>query len=179
MLPPNKVKELENQISEIETEKGWQPLEISSGSATLDLRSGSFEVVIDMRLDSDAEGQLDYTLGEAGNSCAGRYQILNDATLGEGRPTSSLMGSYTDKYSAENLSEPGRPKRVYSTESWNRVRIMVTEDRIQHWLNSVKVVDYPKCEAVVAPSDAARVMLKLVTQSGQIETRNAKVRPSP
>ena len=127
-----------------------------------------------MRLDDEAEGVLEYALEEPGTTCTGLYQILNDVTLGETREATTLMGSYPDKHAAENLSEPGRPKRAYSSERWNRVRIVVSENQIQHWLNSVKVVEYPKCES----SGQTHVSLKLTIQNGRIESRNAKIRIS-
>lgn len=170
---------LDNQLSDSEAEKGWRLFDISNESATLDVGSGDFEIVMDVRLDNDADGQLEYEFAESGDACSGSYKILNDASLGEGRSASSLMGSYPDKYAAENLSEPGRPKRVYSSERWNRVRIVVDEDRIQHWLNSVKVVDYPRCDSSAPPSSAAGVILSLVTHDGQIEVQNTKIKTAP
>lgn len=170
---------LDEQISEREIEKGWRLINVANDPSPFDVGSGDFEFVTDLRLDNDAEGQLVYTIEEPGHSCTGRYQILNDATLGENRTASILMGGYPYKHDAINLSEPGRPKRVYSTDRWNRIRIVLTDDRIQHWLNSVKVVEYPRCDIADAPSDVTRVMLKLVTKSGQIESRNAKLRANP
>lgn len=169
---------LENEVSETEIEKGWRLLDFSNESAAFASGSDDFEFVVDMRLDDEAEGLLEYTFGVPGATCTGLYQILNDVTLGEGRAGSTLMGSYPDKYAAENLSEPGRPKRAYSSERWNRVRILVTEDEVQHWLNSVKVVEYPRCETTAGPSEETHVSLSLTTQNGQIESRNAKVRIS-
>ena len=169
---------LDQQLSEIEIEKGWRLLDVSNESAVFNAGAGDFEFVIDMRLDSDAEGLLEYRFDRSGDSCSGAYKILNDVTLGETRPGSALMGSYPDKHEAINLSEPGRPKRAYSSERWNRVRIVATGDRIQHWLNSVKVVDYPRCGTSTEPLSDTEMTFNLVTESGQIESKNAKVRVS-
>ena len=170
---------LDDQISEIEIAKGWAPFNISNEPAQLNVGSSNFEVVMDVRLDKAAEGHLEYTLEGGGNSCPGRYQILNDATLGENRAASDLMGGYPDKYAAVNLSEAGRPKRVYSTDRWNRLRIVVTEDRVQHWLNSVKVVDYLRCTTSAGLSSDTQVWLSLITHSGLIEAKNVKVKAKP
>ena len=167
---------LENEISENEIEKGWSRLDFSNESAAFVTGSDGFEIVLDMRLDDEAEGLLEYTFEEAEATCTGRYQILNDVALGETRAGAALMGSYPDKHEAENLSEPGRPKRVYSSERWNRVRIVVTNDHIQHWLNSVKVVEYPRCETADPRSGETQVSLKLIPQNGRIESRSAKIR---
>lgn len=169
---------LDNQLSEVEIEKGWKAFDFSDGAANLDVASDGFEFVIDVQMDDTAEGYLDYSFEYDGNACQSRYAILNDATLGETRPATHLMGSFPDTHEAINLSEPGRPKRVYAEGRWNRVRIVVTDDQIQHWLNSVKVVDYPRCEDLSAPTGDGQVALRLVTESGQISSRNAKFRAS-
>ncbi|MBO6688615.1 MAG: DUF1080 domain-containing protein [Henriciella sp.] len=169
---------LDNQVSEIEIEKGWKAFEFLDGAATVDVASDGFEFVIDMQMDDAAEGYLDYSFEYDGNACEGRYAILNDAALGETRPASHLMGSSPDTHEAINLSEPGRPKRVYADGRWNRVRIVVTDDRIQHWLNSVKVVDYPRCGNLSVPTSIQAVSLNLLTDNGQIATKNAKLRTS-
>ena len=169
---------LENEVSETEIEKGWRLLDVSNDTVAFGASSDDFEIVFDMRLDDEAEGLLEYSFEAPGATCRGLYQILNDVTLGETREATTLMGSYPDKYAAENLSEPGRPKRAYSSERWNRVRIVVTNDQVQHWLNSVKVVEYPICEPSAEPSAETRVSLKLIPQNGRIESRSAKVRIS-
>ena len=172
---------LDDQISEIELERGWQAFEFSDGAASLDVGPDGFEIVFDVQVDDVAEGRLDYGFTHAGATCAGRYAILNDVSLAETRPASSLMGSFPAKFEATNLSEPGRPKRIYADERWNRMRIVVTTDRVEHWLNSVKVVDYPSCEPAgregqlpEMPTRPDQVVLNLVTGNGRIDARNAK-----
>ncbi|MCR9193643.1 MAG: DUF1080 domain-containing protein [Hyphomonas sp.] len=169
---------LDNQVSEIEMEKGWESFDFSDGTASFDIDTGGFEMVIDIQMDGAAMGSLDYALERDGNVCEGRYAILNDTALGDTSAASHLMGSFPDKHEAINLSEPGRPKRVYAEGRWNRVRIVVTEDRIQHWLNSVKVVDYPRCASLSAPTGIDQIALNLVTANGQITSKNAKFRAS-
>lgn len=170
---------LENQVSKIETENGWSHLDFERDATSFETGSGEFEIVIDIKLDDAAEGILDYRIDQAGTSCAGQYALLNDVTLGEDRPASSLMGSFPGEYEAENLSEPGRPKRIYSDERWNRVRVLVTENEIEHWLNGVKVLTYPKCDQPEGPNAPNQATLKLVTKSGVIETRSTKIRTWP
>ena len=82
-----------------------------------------------------------------------------------------------------HLSEPGRPKRIYNDARLNRVQIIVSEDRIEHWLNSVKVVDYAKCDFIEVASEQsiepAQVALHLVTADGQIDATNKKFKARP
>ena len=153
-------------------------MDFSTGSAALEIGSEAFEVVLDVQMDDAANGHLNYVLGGPDSDCSGRYQIRNDVALGDEEPKSNLMGSLPDTIEATNLSEPGRPKRVYSDDRWNRVRLVVTEDRIEHWLNSVKVVDYARCAQADGGSDTSKLELKMTTQAGQILSRNMKLRTS-
>ena len=167
---------LEPEISDIERAAGWRPLDLSTGQARFEMGSGAVEVVIDLQLDAASDGHLNYAFTQAGDSCVGRYKLYNDVALGEGQPAAKLIGSFPGKYDAANLSEPGRPKRAYGMDRPNRVRILVTDTEIQHWLNGVKVVDYPRCEGSAAPLSPNQMQLTLVTEGGQIQTRSAKIR---
>lgn len=169
---------LPEEVSALETKNGWTSVDFSTGAAALEIGSEAFEVVLDVQMDDAANGHLDYAFGGPDSDCSGRYQIRNDVALGDEDIKSNLMGSLPDTIEATNLSEPGRPKRVYSDDRWNRVRIVVTEDRIEHWLNSVKVVDYAKCAQANGGSDASKLELKMTTQAGQIISRNMKLKTS-
>lgn len=167
---------LEAEISDVESDVGWRSLDLTDDTARFEIGSGSFEIVIDMTLDEVAEGSLDYVIEQTGGACEGQYKLLNDVTLGGDRPATDLMGAVPQTHAAGNLSEPGRPKRIYADERANRVRILVTEDRIQHWLNSVKVVDYPRCAMSETSSGSNQMALRLNTQTGSIDATSAKYR---
>ena len=169
---------LPDQVSALEMKNGWTSVDFSTGSAALEVGSAAFEVVLDVQMDDAANGHLDYAFGGPDSDCSGRYQIRNDVALGDEDIKSNLMGSLPDTIEATNLSEPGRPKRVYSDDRWNRIRLVVTEDRVEHWLNSVKVVDYAKCAQADGGSDAAKLELNMTTQAGQILSRNMKLKTS-
>ena len=174
---------LDNQISDVEAEKGWQPFAFAEGHAALDVETSRFEISLDLEIDDAAAGHLSYQFLDNGETCAGRYKILNDVTLAESQLPSDAMGSADRDRIAENLSEPGRPKRIYNDARLNRVQIIVSEDRIEHWLNSVKVVDYAKCDFIEVASEQsiepAQVALHLVTTDGQIDPTNMKFKASP
>lgn len=174
---------LENDVSEIEAEHGWRSLQFINGTATFEAPGGNFEIVMDMQVGASAEGALNYELVRKNRTCSGAYKILDDSSLAESRSESDLMGSVPGKHSAQNLSEPGRPKRYYPDDRWNRVRLIVKADTIEHWLNSVKVVEYDQCASDVATPmtteetpHSMRPRFEVVTENGPITTRNAKVR---
>lgn len=170
---------LADKLSQVEIDRGWQAFDFSERRVELDMGSGEFELVVDIQMDDAAEGYIDYVTESAGISCAGRYNILNDVTLGDRRPASHLIGGMPDTHTAKNLSELGRPKRVYTDTRWNRLRLVVTDNRIQHWLNGVKLIDYPKCISTDGLIHNDNMHLSLVTLAGRISTKNAKFRTEP
>lgn len=174
---------LPNEISEIEAEKGWRSFDLADDAATINAPTGSFEAVIDVQVGEAAEGQLVYALADDVVPCLGAYKILDDSAFVETRPETDQMGSVAGKRAAKNLSEPGRPKRFYPDDGWNRVRLIATADRIEHWLNGVKVIEYIRCDPALTtrgdgaePSHTRRTTIELVTESGRISTRSAKIR---
>ncbi len=170
---------LPEKVSALEMKNGWTSVDFSSGTAVLEINSGTFEVVLDVQMDDAANGHLDYAFGGPESECTGRYQIRNDVSLEDQDTKSNLMGSLPDAIEATNLSEPGRPKRIYSDNRWNRIRLVVTQGRVQHWLNSVKVVEYSNCGDAEAGFMANTLRLDLVTNDGNINTRNFKLKAEP
>lgn len=174
---------LENEISEIESENGWRSVNPANGATVFDVPNDSFEFVMDMQVGASAEGRLNYALAEKDGTCLGAYKILDDSSLAEARSEMDHMGSVPAKRASENLSEPGRPKRFYSADRWNRVRIVVTAETIEHWLNSVKVIEYARCSprltsvtSVIEAPKSNQNRLQIVTEQGVVAIRNAKFR---
>ena len=65
------------------------------------------------------------------------------AKAGEGG--NRTVGSLYDLIPAANLSEPDRnAKRVNGPGQWNRARIVVRGNHVEHWLNDIKVVEYER-----------------------------------
>ena len=170
---------LVDEISASEALRGWRRVDLTDGSASLDVPGDAFELVIDVRVEGAADGQLSYAYSNGARQCAGRYQIANDAVLGETRPANGLLGSFPGRIAAENLSEPGYGKRAYSGDMWNRVRLIVMPGRVEHWLNGDQVVGYESCDPDVSDMEASTDPapgVRLTIEAGIIETRSAKVR---
>src|SRR5690606_4746602 len=71
-------------------------------------------------------------------------------------------GSLYDLITAGNLNEPGRNKRLNKPGKWNRAKIVVNGNHVEHWLNHMKVVEYDResvaFEALVAKSKFNEVL---------------------
>ncbi len=141
-------------------EKGWQ---ISNGTlqvmpaagkeaanggdiVTIDL-FGAFELQFEFRLTDSANSGVKYFVTEKennpGSAIGLEYQVLDDATHPDakmGVVGNRKMGSLYDLIPA--LQFPAMRKK---TGDWNIGRIIVYPDnRIEHWLNGYKVVEYQR-----------------------------------
>jgi hypothetical protein len=93
---------------------------------------------------------LEWKIGKAGNSgifyrgtreydhiywSAPEYQLLDDANAEDGKSPLTAAGSDYALYGVP----PGVAKPY---DQWNRTRLVVRGNHVEHWLNDVKVVEY-------------------------------------
>jgi len=94
--------------------------------------------------------ELEWKIGKAGNSgifyrgtreydhiywSAPEYQLLDDANAEDGKSPLTAAGSDYGLYGVP----PGVAKPY---DQWNRSRLVVRGNHVEHWLNDVKVVEY-------------------------------------
>ncbi|MGB2313506.1 MAG: 3-keto-disaccharide hydrolase, partial [Flavobacteriaceae bacterium] len=82
-----------------------------------------------------------------GRSIGFEFQVLdkNHADFDKGVDGNRTIGSLYDLIAAENLSEASRTDiRANGPDRWNRARIIVSEGKVQHWINHIKVVEYDR-----------------------------------
>ncbi|MEL7109578.1 MAG: family 16 glycoside hydrolase [Pseudomonadota bacterium] len=167
---------LTDDISSAEADRGWQTAMLSDGSAVLEGPSDAIEFVVDMQLAPGTIGHMAYEVSNA-PQCSGEFTLRDETNPDMLSAETERMGSLSGVRAANNLSEPGRPLRIYSDDRWNRVRIIVSPGTVEHWLNGVNVAQHPNC--ALDPADApniAGVSVKLETSAGEITIRNAKYR---
>jgi hypothetical protein len=98
----------------------------------------------------DFELELEWKIGKAGNSgifyrgtheydhiywSAPEYQLLDDANTEDGKSPLTAAGSCYALYGVP-------PGVALPYDHWNRSRLIVRGDHVEHWLNGRKVVDY-------------------------------------
>lgn len=96
------------------------------------------------------ELELEWKIGKGGNSgifyrgtreydhiywSAPEYQLLDDANTEDGKSPLTAAGSDYALYGVP----PGVAKPF---DQWNRTRLIVRGNHVEHWLNGVKVVEY-------------------------------------
>jgi len=149
----------------------------------------------------DFELELEWKIGKAGNSgifyrgtreydhiywSAPEYQLLDDANAEDGKNRLTAAGSDYALYGA-----PAGVVEPY--DHWNKTRLIVKGNHVQHWLNGKKVVEYElksaDWKARVAASKFAKYPNYGLAASGLIglqgdhpgtlEVRNVRIREWP
>lgn len=113
----------------------------------------SFEFELDFKITEGANSGIKYFVVEGLNPGSGseigpEFQILDDEKHPDARmgvAGNRTVGSLYDLIAAENLSEPNRSsKRFKGVDEWNKARVVVRGNHVEHWLNNVKVVEYKR-----------------------------------
>ena len=164
---PKKGWEINNGVLSVLSSGG---AESRNGGDIITLREfSSFELMVDFRITPGANSGIKYfvdpdLLKGEGSAIGLEFQILDDDLHPDARKGTGgnrKVGSLYDLIPAVNLSNPdSRQKVVFPPASWNRARIIVQGNNVQHWLNGVKVVEYNRgtevFSALVARSKYAK-----------------------
>ncbi len=109
----------------------------------------NFELEIDFRITPGANSGIKYfvdpyLLKGKGSAIGLEFQILDDERHPDAKKGVSgnrTVGSLYDLITAVNQTEEGnRIKRVNPPGQWNRARIVVRGNDVEHWLNNILVV---------------------------------------
>jgi hypothetical protein len=121
--------------------------EIKNGVLTKD---GNASDLVSKDEFGDFELELDWNMGEAGNSgifyrgteeydaiywSAPEYQLLDNVNAADNKKASHLAGSVYDLYAAP--ADAAKP-----AGQWNQTRILARGNHVEHWLNGQKVAAY-------------------------------------
>ncbi|WP_260599530.1 3-keto-disaccharide hydrolase [Sphingomonas endolithica] len=157
----------------------------------------NFELSVDFRLTPGANSGIKYFLDagrlKKGEGIGLEYQLLDDARHPDakmGRDGNRTLASLYDLITARNLSDPDSPgKRINPPGEWNRAVIVVRGNRVEHWLNGFKMVEYdrgsPAFRALVAQSKYADIPgfgeggqgpILLQDHGGGVDFRSIKLR---
>ncbi|HEX3913207.1 MAG TPA: DUF1080 domain-containing protein [Steroidobacteraceae bacterium] len=151
----------------LDTFRGWHSDGMPAGWRVLDgalVKDGNVEDLVSREQYGNFELELEWKIGKEGNSgifyrgtreydeiywSAPEYQLLDDANAPDGRSRLTAAGAAYGIYPC-----PAGVVKPYG--EWNRSRIVVRGDHVEHWLNGRKVVDYtlggPDWKAKVAAS---------------------------
>ncbi len=109
-----------------------------------------FDLELEFKITEGANSGIKYfvdpTLNKGAGSAIGcEFQILDDKRhpdAKEGIRGNRTIGSLYDLIAAENLSVPGRSVQFKGVGAWNKARIVVRGNWVEHWLNNEKIIEY-------------------------------------
>ncbi|MCH2132946.1 MAG: DUF1080 domain-containing protein [Phycisphaerales bacterium] len=145
-----------------------------------------FELSLEWRVESAGNSGIFYNVDEGGNAVwatGPEMQVLDNKGHADGRsPLTSAGSNYALHPPAwDTTGPPG---------TWNRARIVMRGDEVEHWLNGVKIVEYvlssPDWERRVADSKfrgmpdygrRTRGHIALQDHGDVVAFRNLKIRP--
>ena len=151
----------------LDTFRGWRSEGMPEGWHVVDgtlAKEGAVDDLVTKEQFGNFELEIDWKIGKEGNSgvfyratreydhiywSGPEYQLLDDANAPDGRSRLTAAGAAYGLY--------GPPAGVVKPfGEWNKTRIIVNGDHVEHWLNGQKVVEYdfgsPDWKAKVAAS---------------------------
>jgi hypothetical protein len=133
--------------------RGWKETGFPAGWQVKEgvlLKDGPVDDLVTLKTYGNFELELEWKIGKAGNSgvfyrgtreydhiywSAPEYQLLDDANAPDGKNRLTAAASDYALYAA-----PAGVVLPY--DQWNKTRIVVNGDHVEHWLNGQKVVVY-------------------------------------
>ena len=125
---------------------------VKSGDIITDKEFSNFELEMDFKLTTGANSGLKYFVVEdrkkrAGTGLGPEFQILDDKVHPDAKAgvnSNRTTGSLYDLITSENLSEGNQDKRINLVGKWNKLRLVVHDGHVEHWLNNLKMVEYDR-----------------------------------
>jgi hypothetical protein len=99
---------------------------------------GNFELELEWKVSPGANSGIMYRVAEAAAApyeTGPEMQVLDDDKHADGRDPKTSAGSLYALIAPKN-------KKLQPVGQWNKVRIVVQDSQVAHWLNGVKVVEY-------------------------------------
>ena len=173
-------------------EKGWQIEDgvlkklagVRGGDIITSRTFGDFELSWEWRIPAGANNGVKYFITEARASAIGHeYQMIDDARIKDPKGTTAAF---------YDVLPPRPDKRPPRIGDWNRSRILVQGNHVEHWLNGDRVLTYelgsPEVRAAVARSKFKNVEgfgaklrghILLTDHNDEAWFRNLKLRELP
>ncbi|HET9276205.1 MAG TPA: DUF1080 domain-containing protein, partial [Gemmatimonadales bacterium] len=123
---------------------GWQVIDgaltrvEAAGDIITEQRFRDFELALEWKVDPGGNSGIFYRAIEGEGPIyrsAPEMQVLDDAAHADGRSRLTAAGANYGLY-------PAPPGVVKPAGEWNRVRILVRGNHVEHWLNDVRIVEY-------------------------------------
>ncbi len=98
----------------------------------------SFELVWDWKIAPTGNSGLKYNLPNADRNIGCEYQMLDD----DGHPDGKRGGRLHQTAGLYDLIEPPADRKVNKVGEWNSSRLVVNGNKVEHWLNGAKALEF-------------------------------------
>ena len=155
-----------------------------AGDIVTDQMYGSFELKVDFRITKGANGGIKYFINSNG-SVGCEFQILDD----DNHPDAKMGFNGNRRLGSLYDLIPGAGWQYVDKYGWNTARIVVRGDKVEHWINGHKIVEYERgnmmWDTIVSHSKFARVKgfaadkmghILLQDHNDEVHYRNLKIR---
>ena len=148
----------------------------------------NFELTLDYNINIESNSGVKYlfTNYENGGNLGMEFQILDDELAEDNQKANHLAGSLYDILAPSKVM-----KKVNPPGQWNSIRILVEGDKVQHFLNGFKIVEYDRKSKAFADAVALSKFSKatpafgtvkkgrilLQEHGGVVSFRDIKIRP--
>jgi len=125
---------------------------VRGGDIVTEQKFGDFELSWEWRIESGGNNGVKYLVTEERRGAPGHeYQMIDDDGHPDGR-----LGPKRQTASFYEVLAPAADKPLKKPGEWNQSRIVIRGQRVEHWLNGAKVLEYtlgsPEVKAGIATS---------------------------
>lgn len=135
------------------------------------IKTANFELEFDVKSSKNSDNGIHYLLDE--NDKGLEFQLSSESTLKQTANNKSAMGAIFGLVAPTNLSEPSGWKHLRINKTWNRVRLVIQGNHIEHWINNIKMVDHQYAGKL--PSQPEHIIIE--NSTGAIEISSINIRP--
>jgi hypothetical protein len=155
------------------------------GDIVTEEQFGDFELTWEWRIPAGANSGLKYNLPDPGKGVGCEYQLIDDT----GHPDGKAAAGKRTTASLYDVLPPAAGRKLNPPGEWNTSRIVVQGNRVEHWLNGAKTVEFEfgseALKAAIAQSKfkstpgwgvKTRSPILLQDHNDEIAFRNMKIR---
>ncbi|QJW90340.1 DUF1080 domain-containing protein [Spirosoma taeanense] len=127
---------------------------------------GDFDLMLDFNIEPGGNSGVKYfyTNYEKGGKLGMEYQILDDKLAEDNKKENHLTGSFYDvippNAAVKKVNEPGQ---------WNTLRIVAKGNKVEHWLNGIKILAFSRGSQPFTEAVAQSKFSKAVPAFGTVE----------
>lgn len=126
----------------------------------------NFDLMLDYNIEPTGNSGVKYfyTKYQTGGNLGMEYQLLDDKLADDNKKANHLTGSFYDVIqpdaSLKKVNEPGQ---------WNTVRIVAKGNKVEHWHNGVKILEFTRGSPAFTEAVAASKFSKAIPAFGTVE----------